>query len=93
MPNLEDQLALILQEVKKLRIRVGGRVIVIGKYSFNSLEEWSSQRKKKISYCILGIIMDMKSLLEFFPIGLIDPLFNMLKQLRLGYPGGSYGMI
>ena len=36
--------------------------------------------------------MDMKILIEFFPIGNTDSLSNMIKQLRLGYPGGSYVM-
>ena len=34
----------------------------------------------------------MKSLIEFFHIGPKDNLSKMLKQLRFGYPGGSYGM-
>ena len=37
--------------------------------------------------------MDMKSLLEFLPIGPTYNLSNMLKQLLFGSPGGSYGMI
>ena len=37
--------------------------------------------------------MNIKSLLEFFPTNPTDPLYIMIKQLRLGSPGGSYVMI
>ena len=36
--NLWDKLAMVLQEVRILKRRLGGRVIKIGKYSFDSLE-------------------------------------------------------
>ena len=35
--SLEDQPAMVLQEVNLINIWVGGRVITIGKYSFGSL--------------------------------------------------------
>ena len=66
-------------------------MITIGKYYFESLEEWLSWRKIKISDFSFGIIVDMKILLEFFPIAPIYTLSNMQKQLWLGSPVRSYG--
>ena len=62
------------------------------KHSFEALEDWLSWSKSDIYHFNFGILVDMKSLLEFFPIGPKDPLYNMLKQLRLGSQGGYYGM-
>ena len=79
MHNLEYQIAKVLQEVKILKSRMGVWVIKIVKYFFESLVECSSRRKSKISDCSFGFIVDMKSLLELFPIGLTYTLSKMLK--------------
>ena len=67
-------------------------MVTIGKYPFESPEEWLSWRNSKFYYCTLGILVCMKILIELFPIVLSYSLFNMLKQLRMGSPKGSYGM-
>ena len=71
---------------------MGGRVITIGKYSFKCLAESLSWRKSKTYDCSFGILVDTNILVEFFPIGTKYPLSKMIKQLRLGSPGGSYEM-
>ena len=90
--NLKDQLALVHKEVNITKIQVGGRVIAIFKYSFNLLTEWSSWMKSKIYYFRFGILVNVKSLIEFFSIGPIDPLSIMLKILWFVSPVRSYGM-
>ena len=79
MHNLNDQLAAALQEVQLLKRRIGGRVTTIGKYSFGFLKEGSSWRKRDISDYNFGILVDMKSMLEFFPIG---PTYYISKMLK-----------
>ena len=68
-------------------------MITIGKYSFESIAEWSSWNKSKIYDCSFGILVYMKILIEFFSIGPTYTIFKMRKQLWIGHPGGSYGMI
>ena len=68
-------------------------MITIGKYSFESLSEWSSWINRKFYDCSFGIVVDMKSLLELLPIGFRDNLSKMLKTLWLDSPAGYYGMI
>ena len=83
----------VLQEVNLLNSQVGGRLIIIWKYSFDLLSEWLKCSKSKISYCIFVILLVMKNLLKLYPVVPTDPLSNMLKTLRLDYPGLSYVMI
>ena len=67
-------------------------MIIIGKYSFESLVEWLSWRKSNSSDCSFWILVYMKSLIEFFLVGPTNLLSKITKKILLGYPGGSYGM-
>ena len=72
---------------------MGCKVITIGKFTFDSLSEWSSWRKIKISAFIFGTLVGMKRLIELLSIVPTDHLSKMLKQLWLVSPAGSYAMI
>ena len=48
--------------------------------------------KSKIYYFRFGILVNVKSLIEFFSIDPIYPLSIMLKILWFVSPGGFYGM-
>ena len=90
--NFEEKIATVLQEVNLIKIRLVVRFITIVKYSFGSLANCSSWRKRKIPDCSFGILVYMKSLIDLFSIGPIDPLYNMLQQLCLGCTVGYYDM-
>ena len=89
---MEEQLAVVLQKLYAQNIWVRESLIIIGKYSFESLVEWLSWRKSNSSDCSFWILVYMKSLIEFFLVGPTNLLSKITKKLLLGYPGGSYGM-
>ena len=77
---MEEQISVVIQEVKLLKRRVGGRVTEIVQYYFESLTEWSSWSKRKIYDLSFGILLYMKSLLELFSVVPIDSISNIIKK-------------
>lgn len=91
-PGAGDDYSHLLEEIRILKGRARGQAVILGRFVFESAGDWNEWKQARVSDFDFGNLVDIKSVLEFFPFCAGDSLTKLLKQLRGATTINMYGM-